>query len=226
MKPGQVLNKWWQDYVAGRLTTPQDLFRASREEIPDPAQAHDRLLETPADDRWEAPERLKAPGWLHSTNYVRQSERADWNHADPRLMRWAALVVELARKREIPLYVHCCLRDEAEQNRLAAAGNSKVRYPNSAHNIAEAVDIVHGVFHWDMTPQEWRLIHVLGLLALDRINATLPKARKLALTWGGNWSFYDPAHWEISDYRSRVRRLPAGPPVRYTPRAILERVRF
>ncbi|VDC31835.1 M15 family metallopeptidase [Pseudogemmobacter humi] len=227
MKPGQVLTRWWQDYVAGRLRTPQSLVAASRAENPDTAQAYLRWLDLPTDDEWQAPQRLKAPGFIDTASYVRQSERADWQHCDPRLMRWAALVVKLARKRGIPLYVHCAFRGEAEQAKVKASGNSKASYPRSAHNIGEAVDIVHGVYHWQLTRQEWQLLHVLGLLALERINATLRKDDKLHLTWGGEFkSLYDPAHWEITGYRSRLRRLPEGEPVRYTPSAILERVRL
>lgn len=220
MKPGQLLTRWWQDYVAGRLRTPQAVYRAAVQETPLPSL---RIFETPEDGPvWDAPLRLQAPGFFNCESYLRQSTRADWAYCDRRLMYWAALFVQNARKRGIPLYVHCALRDEAEQAKLKAQGHSKAVYPRSAHNIGEAVDIVHSVFHWNMTRDEWALLHVLGRLTLDRVNAQLPKPRKLSLTWGGDFkSLYDPAHWEISDYRARVRRLPPAPPVTHTPTAIL-----
>lgn len=223
MKPGQLLRTWWQQYVLGRFKTPQEIYAAAKAENPDPAQASDRFLSIPDDGPvWDAPKRLMAPGIFTGDMYLRQCERADWLHCDPRLMRWAALFIEYARKRGIPLYVHCALRSEAEQAKVNAAGNSRALYPRSAHNIGESVDIVHSVFHWDLTKQEWKLLHVLGLRALDRINATLKKDDKLQLTWGGDFkSLYDPAHWEVTDYRNRIQRLPAGPPVRCTPRGIL-----
>lgn len=213
MKFGQVIPKWWQDYVSGRLRTPQSIYRAATSETPDPAQASDRFFDIPEDGPgFQAPERLKAPSFIQSDNYIRQQERADWNHADIRLMYWSARFTEAAKKRGIPLYVHCALRGEAEQRRVYAAGNSKARYPSSAHNIGEAVDIVHGVFHWDMTRAEWDYLHTLGKLVLDRVNAELNKDQKLHLTWGGGFkSLYDPAHWEVADYRQRLRPLPDGP---------------
>lgn len=171
---------------------------------------------------WNAPERLKAPNFISSTGHLSQWDRADWAYVDLRLAYWAALFQEAARKRGIPLYVHCALRDKATQDAHYAKGTSKVRYPHSAHNIGEAVDIVHGLYHWDMSRQEWALLGVLGKLALERVNAQLPKDRKLHLTWGGDWqSFWDPAHWEISDYRARTRVLPPHEPMRRTPRYLL-----
>ena len=175
MKPGQLLTAWWQKYVLGAFNNPQDLYTAALAEIPDQAQASQRFLDVPTDgDTWQAPERLKAPRHFLSEGYLRQSGKCDWQFTDRRLMRWAALYIELARKRGIPLYVHCATRTEAEQANANFAGNSKASYPNSAHNIGEAVDIVHGVYHWNLTVQEWQLLYVLGRLALDRINATLP----------------------------------------------------
>lgn len=171
---------------------------------------------------WDAPERLKAPNFLRSTGHEQQHLRADWAYVDLRLAYWAAHFIAQARKRHIPLYVHCALRDKATQDAHFAKGVSKARYPRSAHNIGEAVDIVHGLFHWEMSRQEWSLLGVLGKLSLERVNAMLPRARKLALTWGGDWKFWDPAHWEISDYRARTRGLSPHEPMRRTPRYLLE----
>lgn len=209
-----------------RLTTVlREWLARIRAASPDP----DPRFFGPPDDIpgvWDAPERLKAPNFLTSTGHISQWDRADWAHVDPRLMYWAALFIEAARKRGIPLYVHCALRDRDTQDAHFNKGTSKVRYPNSAHNIGEAVDIVHGLFHWEMSRSEWSLLGVLGKLALDRVNAQLPKERKLALTWGGDWkSFWDPAHWEIADYKARRRILPPVEPVRMTPRYILRHFR-
>ncbi|MFD1881004.1 M15 family metallopeptidase [Paracoccus pacificus] len=94
----------------------------------------------------------------------------------------------------------------------------------SAHNIGEAVDVVHGLYHWDMSLDEWRFLHALGVRVLDRLNAGVPAADRLRLEWGGNWSsLYDPAHWEIWDFRSRRRPLADVPPVRYTPAGLRAR---
>jgi len=224
MKPAQKSSKAWQDYCAGRLKTPQDLYAAYMAELEAP---EGRFLSMPEDtDIFDAPQRLRAPAHFHSNGWLRQSERADWAHVDPRLAYWAACFVEAGRKRGVPLYVHTALRDKAEQDRLNKLGHSKAAYPLSAHNIGEAVDIVHGVFHWEMTRDEWKYLHVLGERVLERVNAPLRKADKLALTWGGDFkSLYDPAHWEISDFRARRRPLAAVVPRHIMPNVILENYR-
>lgn len=214
--------KWWQDYLAGRLTTPQQIYAASVAEYNGPASEGRFFGDTLDPGTWDAPQSLKAPSHFKTASWLKQCERADWAHTDPRLSVWAAMVVHMALRRHIPLYIHCALRDEATQKAVAKAGNSKVSYPNSAHNIGEAVDIVHGTLHWDMAQQEWKLIGVLGRLALERLNAALKKEHKLRLTWGGDWRFYDPAHWEITDYRARTAHKPRVTPIRRTPYSILK----
>lgn len=228
MKPGQTVTRWWQDFIAGRLRTPQDIVAAARAENPDPAQASSRFLVDSVDSvDWDVPARLKAPNFLLSEAHIRQGERADWQHADRRLLRWAAVFVELARMRGIPLYAHCAFRTEAEQAKVNSSGNSKAAYPRSPHNIGEAVDIVHGVYHWTLTPDEWAFLAVVGWRAIDLVNRDLKKVDQLQLTWGGTFkTLWDPAHWEITDYRTRIKRLPVGSPVRIMPRKVLTTVRL
>lgn len=222
---GQVVARWWQRYVAGAVRRPSDLGKIVAEDDPWPVRAvSDGPPVDPVD--WQAPERLAVPSFLLSTGHLSQHERANWHGVDPRLMYWAALFVEYARKQGVPLYVHTALRDKAAQEAVRRAGHSKAPFGRSAHNIGEAVDVVHGLYHWDMTRQEWALLHVLGLRALERVNARLRAKDKLHLTWGGDFkSLYDPAHWEISDYRSRLSKAQAmsvGPAVHMTPRRILK----
>lgn len=216
---------WWGRYLAGEFKTPQELVAAAYDEMGqsmrfDISKPSGSMI-PPDTAVWDAPERLKAPAWFHNNSYLRQQERANWAWADKRLMVWAAIFQAMAQKRGIPLYVHTCLRDQREQDALVAAGNSKAKYPTSAHNIGEAVDIIHGTFHWEMSENEWKTLHVLGSLALDRLNTYLSSANKLTLEWGGNWKFYDPAHWEIKDYRQRVRKLQAIEPVHRTHTQVL-----
>lgn len=218
MSVGKVLTSWWQRYVLGHLVTPQDVYRTAQAEVPLPSG---RFFVVPDDVEWDAPARLAAARWFYSDGYLRQLVRADWQHADVRLARWSSIFIELARKRDIPLYVHTCFRGEEDQRLANHLGNSKAVFPNSPHNIGEAVDVVHGLFHWDMTKQEWDLLYVLGSRALDILNSSLPAAEKLNLSWGGKWRFYDPAHWEVLDFKDRVKRLSVGSAVHMTPRHIL-----
>ncbi|MBL4917255.1 M15 family metallopeptidase [Szabonella alba] len=225
MRPGQTVKRWFQDFQRG-LLGPSRLHATARNELgqAELGRFEDQFFagELPEPSAWVAPQRLQAPGFFLTDRQLTQWDRADWQQTDRRLMRWSALFQEAARKRGIPLYVHSAFRTEAEQNQLMARKVTRAPYPTSAHNVGEAVDIVHGVYHWTMTKQEWAMLHVLGRLCLDKINAPLNKDQKLHLTWGGDFkSLFDPAHWEITDYRDRIERLPVGPPLRLTPRAIL-----
>jgi hypothetical protein len=225
MKPGQVMTKWWQDLVAGRLRTPQDIHAASRAETPDPWE--DRFTAEPTSVRFDAPKRLAAPQFLASENYARQGFRADWQEVNPTLRQWAARVCLDAKARGIPLYVHSAFRSKAQQDDLVSRRVTRAAWPRSAHNIGEAVDIVHGVYHWDLTQDEWFFIHHLGLDALRRVNASLPKAKQIALNWGGNdrtgsdTFAWDPAHWEIADFRKRIREIVPGVPIHMPPKALI-----
>lgn len=232
MKPGQVLTGWWQKYGLGRLTTPQAIYQTARHENPDPARASLRFFDDAIDGpTWDVPQRLQAPSYFTGPAYLTHGEKADWQMVDRRLMLWAARVCEMGRRRGIPLYVHSAFRTKAEQEALLQRGVTKAPWPRSAHCIGEAVDIVHGVYHWQLTPQEWQFLAVLGRLALDRLNATLPKRDKLALNWGGDDGprdtfRWDPAHWEIQDYRIRLRQIEPGPREPMMPRGILSKVRL
>jgi len=222
MKPGQRLTRWWQEYVLGRLRSPQDIFAAARAESPD--QYENRFTEEPVDNaEWDTPSRMMMPAFLASAQYAAQQQRADWQQCDRRMRLLAAKVVLRAGKLGIPLYVHSAFRSKAEQDTLVRRGVTKAPYPRSAHNIGEAFDLVHGVYHWELTKREWTYLHWLVQDELRKLNAKLPKAEKLAVNWGGDDGTvqdnfrWDPAHWEILDYRSRIRPLPVAASVHMSP---------
>lgn len=146
--------------------------------------------------------------------YLRQGERADWQQCDHRIMRFAAHLVEELRKQGVPMFVHSAFRTREQQSSLVAAGRSKASWPVSAHNQGKAVDIVHSRFAWDMTPEEWAYIGKVGKRVADRLD--------LEVEWGGDWRFYDPAHWQVGRYRDEgLRNLYSVVPVRRTPRHLL-----
>lgn len=224
------LKRWFAQRVEGVIYPPHIVAKLQRERK---LSSDNRFFGAPADDdAFTAPKRLQVEDprfYFTRDRYLDQMERADWQHCDPRLMKWAFKTVEAARKLGVPLFVHSAFRTEAEQAELVRRGVSKAPYPRSAHNIGEAVDIIHSRFAWELTPQEWLFIHTLGLRTLDKVNAGVKAADRLKLNWGGpdrpdDTFAWDPAHWEIEDYRTRIRRLPTGNPVRHTPRGYLGRL--
>lgn len=148
---------------------------------------------------------------LEST--LRQFERADWQHVEPRLMRFTALLIEAFRRQGIPLYPHSAFRTSEEQRELVRKGVSKTPPPIAAHCQGCAVDIVHGRYHWELSRNEWA--------AIGKIGKMVAQSMGLDVTWGGDWSFYDPAHWEIKGWRDLVAPRPLKEPIRKTPRKIL-----
>lgn len=221
------ITDFWQRYVGGFFKT-RDAFsegvRVQRLTNDATNTSADRFLRTIADDiEFTAPKRLAFPSAISSTTALKQHERADWQQTDPRIQLFAATLIEVCRKRNIPMFVHSAFRTKAEQDKHFANGTSKVKWPNAAHCQGKAVDIVHGVYAWELTRQEWSLVGKLGKDVLHRLNAARLVKDRFELEWGGDWSFYDPAHWEIKGWRNNISVLPAADPVRKTPRLILSK---
>lgn len=212
-------NEFWRAYMSGRLQKPCDFLaslKAQRSRDSEAPEASDRFLKGAPDDvRFTAAERLKVgPAYFTRDSYLRQQHRADYQQVSPELMVFGARLVFAFRKKQVPLYVHSAFRTAAEQKAAFDRGVSKVKWPHASHCQGAALDIVHGSYHWDMNKAEWDTIGHVGKIIADRMG--------LQLTWGGDWSFWDPAHWELADWRDNVRPLQAQAEVRLTPAAIVK----
>lgn len=173
-------------------------------------------FENPAKDHGlqKAVQRLAvgAP-FFTSGGYLKQYDRADWQHVDARIQYFAAKLIETMRQRNIPLYVHGAFRTQLEQETLFANGRTKTRYPKAAHCQGAAVDIVHSQYHWELSESEWQYI--------GKVGNDLATQLGIPVKWGGEWSFYDPAHWELKGWQDHIKYPTARTPIRKTPRAIL-----
>lgn len=116
--------------------------------------------------------------------------------ADDDILRFSVAFLRDLRKRGLPFIPHIYFRDEETQNRLRKQGVSKAKWGQSPHNFGMAVDIVHFGKYWNLTPLQWAVIGLIGKEVARRLN--------LKVTWGGDWKFYDPAHWELSDWKKRA----------------------
>ncbi len=126
--------------------------------------------------------------------YGDQQRRADRSGADPRILEFESKLIGRAFKLGVPLFAHCVVRGSQDQNQLFREGRSKARAGESPHNFGAAVDIVHSLKAWDLTRKQWEIIGHLGNEAAASIG--------VKVTWGGTWKFWDPAHWELADWRS------------------------
>lgn len=122
------------------------------------------------------------------------------DHADERVAKFAAAFIKAAHSHGIPCMATEIYRGQDRQNALRAAGKSRAKWGESAHNYGKAVDLVHGTKAWDMTAPQWNLFGIIG--------KEVARRQKLKMTWGGDWSFYDPAHWELSTWKAEPRQLP------------------
>lgn len=94
------------------------------------------------------------------------------------------------------MYAHNMVRTSAQQQELYVRGVSKAKGFDSPHPNGCAVDIVHSTRAWDLTKSEWSM--------LGHIGKELAAQNGFKLVWGGDWSFYDPAHWELANWRSHA----------------------
>ncbi len=96
--------------------------------------------------------------------------------------------------RGYPFYAFEFYRSDERQDQLYRQGVTKAQHGQSPHNWGCAVDIIHLRKLWDLSEKEWAIIGALG--------KEVARKRNIKITWGGDWDFYDPAHWELRDWRS------------------------
>lgn len=103
-------------------------------------------------------------------------------------------MVRRMAKMGIPMFAHEVMRSVERQDELFKAGKSNVRGKNGAHPNGFAIDLIHSVKGWQLNDRQWALIGHQG--------KEIAAAMGLDLEWGGDWKFYDPAHWEVKGWRS------------------------
>lgn len=210
---------WWQQLVAGILDTPQKIMAAVRGEKPQ----EDRFFGAPKDAlHFSAPARLANASYIRSTAHLKQWDRADWQGVDPRIAFFAGKLQLKLQNMGIPVYIHTAYRTRAEQDDAYKRGNSKLQGDRTAHRVGGAIDLVHGNFHWEMSKQEWEFIGKVGKEVHCLIQQSLPKDDRFEIVWGGDWSFWDPAHWELKEWKT-LPIVKDSDPVRYTPKNLVDR---
>lgn len=143
----------------------------------------------------EALRGLQDPVMLRSDRYQTQQHRANREGADPTILEFERLLVKRLGKILVPVFATEVWRNPEYQDELYRQGRSKAPAGLSPHNHGMAVDIVHSVRAWSLHEKEWDLIGHVG--------KELAAQKGFAIEWGGDWKFYDPAHWEIKDWRAK-----------------------
>lgn len=141
--------------------------------------------------------------YIQTAAYTASQWRADRIAAQGDLLEFEKRFIAKAKKLDVPLYAHTMWRRNEEQDRLYIMGKSKAKAGESPHNYGCAVDIVHCVKHWALDPVSW--------LVLGHVGKEIAQQAGIEMDWGGDWKqFHDPAHWQLSDWKTRrdhIRRI-------------------
>ncbi|RUV54678.1 hypothetical protein EOA85_24060 [Mesorhizobium sp. M5C.F.Ca.IN.020.29.1.1] len=144
---------------------------------------------------------LRDRAFMMGERYAAQQLRADREGSRPELLAFLDAFQRQLRALGVPMFAHCLVRDSAAQDAAYAAGTSKAQAGESAHNYGCAVDLVHSRRAWDLTKREWAVIGHIGKDVAAR--------NQLKINWGGddgpgdNFD-WDPAHWELRNWKALV----------------------
>ena len=132
--------------------------------------------------------------YCSSVRFTEKQWTADFAGCDPSIELFAEqLIRKMANAYGVPLFAHCAMRNAAEQRKAFERGTTKTL--KGAHLVGCAVDIVHCTRAWGLSKMQWTLIGHVG--------KEIAKNNRIPLEWGGDWRYYDPAHWELKGWKAR-----------------------
>lgn len=105
------------------------------------------------------------------------------------------------KKLGVPMFAHTVVRTYEQQLAEFQQGDSKDSPKDGLWpHKGTAIDYVHSTKAWGLSDKQWQMIGHIG--------KEVAKAQGVALTWGGDWKFYDPAHWEITGWKAIAGEYP------------------
>lgn len=129
------------------------------------------------------------------------SQRALRDGAHPDILRFEEVFTRRMAKLGIPVFAHCVVRTPAEQLKLYRGGQSKDSPADGMWpHKGCAVDLVHATRAWNLSSKEW--------LVLGHVGKEAAKSAGIAIEWGGDWKFYDPAHWQLAGWKNLMEGYP------------------
>lgn len=150
---------------------------------------------------------LRRPTFVNGLKHREQQTRAVRRPADPDILKFERAFIKRMNDHGIPFFSHCIVRTPEQQMQLWREGKSQIQ-KNGAHVKGMATDLIHSTRAWNLSKEEWEFVHKIGLDAARRA--------KVPIRWGADWDrdgiptyydpderFYDPAHWELADWRTR-----------------------
>ncbi|MFV1531179.1 MULTISPECIES: M15 family metallopeptidase [unclassified Phaeobacter] len=162
----------------------------------------DKMIRRLPSDHHKAAKALVDHQQINSLKYRKMAHRTSWDNAHPDIIDFHRALHKELRARSYPFYAFFFFRTHAQQNALYSRGVTKAKGGQSPHNYGCAVDEIHCSRLWNLTRKEWAVIGAIG--------KEVARRRNIKMDWGGDWNFYDPAHWQLSDwkrYKADIDRL-------------------
>lgn len=150
-----------------------------------------------ADTYSQARQALLRPDYFATQKWMDQKLRADRVGASLEILEFERAFVRRLQRAGIPFFAHCVMRSGEDQDKLFRAYRSRARAGESPHQHGYAVDLIHSVYGWNLPDKKcWALIGELG--------KEVAKSIQLEIEWGGDWVFFDPAHWQVAGWKDRI----------------------
>lgn len=139
--------------------------------------------------------------FLASRKWEEQQQRAWREEAHPDILEFERCFIKRLKRQGIPAFASEVGRTAERQDELFALGHSLAKAGQSPHQYGCAVDVVHSVKGWGLANNQWALIGHIG--------KELATQKGIKLVWGGDFKkLYDPAHWEMADWRDQRAEYP------------------
>lgn len=155
------------------------------------------------------PRRLKSPVWQNQQlQAVRQMTPPEQRAipANPDILRFERRFVRECAGYGIPVFASEVWRGRDRQNKLLREGFSRAAFGQSAHNYGCAVDLVHSSSGWELSTLQWAMLGQIGFEVARKLNIEVNWGGDETALWGDftnpddRWR-WDPAHWEIANWR-------------------------
>lgn len=139
---------------------------------------------------------IQSQAFIEGPKYGEQQHRARRKGAMAELLQFEKAFIGTMKRHAIPMYCHGMVRTEDEQTAMYVRGVSKAKGKQGAHVWGCAADIVHGIHGWNIPEKSWDLVGHIGKEVANGLG--------IKIVWGGDWRYYDPAHWELEGWREFV----------------------
>lgn len=185
----------------GRITLPSELEEPG--EIPVPSGMQE-ALSAMVDQRFLRSTKQQELQWRALREWrVRDADTYQWsyNTAHPKLLEFERAFVKACANHGVPMYAHNVIRDKEWQGSLKSDGFSDLT--DGCHMYGMGADIVHSKYHWQLTKEQWAVVGHIGK------EVAMVRGLGKVIEWGGDWKKrWDPAHWQIRNWRQFKESYP------------------